>query len=160
MAKLEADTDLSQGGQVFNYEPPINDISVDPFAVVVASGNESEFETTSENKRTYGFTIRIFVERKQRGESGAESVLTGIVDRLVAQELVRRSESPDDRRIVLLELTDKGRETITQIHETMRGHLNTVVQRMDTEDIAALIRGMSAFIAAVDLDQKEKSVAV
>lgn len=80
---LQADTDLSATGQVFDYEPPIEGISVDPFAVVVAAENESEFETTTENMRTYGFVIRIFVENRNRGESAAESLLTAIVDRMV-----------------------------------------------------------------------------
>lgn len=82
-AILEADTDLSGTGQVFDYEPPIEGMSVDPFAVVVASENESEFETTTENKRFYGMVVRIFVERANRGESAAESLMTAIVDRLV-----------------------------------------------------------------------------
>lgn len=83
ITKLAADTDLSQTGQVFNYEPKIDGIDVDPFAVVVASENENEFETTTENKRTYGFTIRLFVERVSRGNSEAEILLTAMVDRLI-----------------------------------------------------------------------------
>lgn len=81
-AIVAADSALNGGDQVFQYEPNINGIGVDAFATVVASGNESEFETTSENKRTYAFTIRIFVERKNRGEAAAETLLTEIVDRL------------------------------------------------------------------------------
>ena len=82
-AILAADTDLSGSGQVFEYEPNIETIDADPFAVVVASENESEFETTYENKRTYGFIVRIFVERKIRGSAAAETLMTAIVDRLV-----------------------------------------------------------------------------
>lgn len=80
---LAADTDLGGTDQVFAYEPPLQAITTDPFAVVVASDNESEFETTSENKRFYGFIVRIFVERKTRGAEAAEALLTAIVDRLV-----------------------------------------------------------------------------
>lgn len=83
---LLADSDLgvSDGNtHVFDYEPALEQETGDPFAVVVASDNESEFETTSENKRTYGFIIRVHVERDSRGGSQAEQLLTDIVDRLV-----------------------------------------------------------------------------
>ena len=82
-AILSADSDLSGSDQVFQYEPNLDGIQADPFAVVVAGENESEFETTSENKRTYGFIIRVFVERKIRGAAEAETLMTSIVDRLV-----------------------------------------------------------------------------
>jgi hypothetical protein len=81
-AILSADTDLSESDQVFQYEPPIDTITADPFAVVVAAESEGEFETTYENKRIYGFTIRVFVERKNRGAGEAETLLTSIIDRL------------------------------------------------------------------------------
>ena len=80
--------------------------------------------------------------------------VTSIVDRMVGQGLVKRGESPEDRRIVLLELTDKGRETITDIHETGLGHMRRFLERMSPEDIAALIQGMSAFIAAIKRDSE------
>lgn len=83
VAKVSADTDLSGTGQVFDYEPPIQGIGVDPFAVVLTMGNESEFETSAENMRRFQFTVRVFVERNTAGESAAEALLTAIVDRLL-----------------------------------------------------------------------------
>ena len=43
------------------------------------------------------------------------SNVTGIIDRLVAQGLVTRRESNEDRRAKLLQLTAKGRRTIRRI---------------------------------------------
>lgn len=43
------------------------------------------------------------------------SNITGIIDRLVAQGLVTRRESDQDRRAKLLQLTAKGRKTIERI---------------------------------------------
>jgi DNA-binding MarR family transcriptional regulator len=40
---------------------------------------------------------------------------TGIVDRLVARGLVRRQESEQDRRVKILQLTEKGSATIDAI---------------------------------------------
>jgi len=79
---LQADSDLANGA-IYDYEPPLEDVVVDPFAVVFAVDNESEFETTTENKRTYNFLVRIFVERRNRGAGNAETLLTSIVDRLL-----------------------------------------------------------------------------
>lgn len=79
---LVADEDLGSSG-VFNYEPEIETINQDPFAVVVPSENESEYATSTENKRVYGFSIAVFVERASRGVAESELLLTRIVDRLL-----------------------------------------------------------------------------
>lgn len=81
--------------------------------------------------------------------------VTSIVDRLVVQGLVTRSETPEDRRIVWLQLTGKGLETITDIHETANRDLKRVLERMSAEDISALIRGVNSFLAAITKDQEE-----
>ena len=81
--------------------------------------------------------------------------VTSIVDRLVGQGLVERSESPEDRRIVLLQLTDKGRKTITEIHETQHSDMKRFLERMSAEDISALHQGMNGFLAAIKLDWEE-----
>lgn len=79
--KLQADTDLANG-EVFDYAPPIESVTKDPWASIEAEENESTFETTSENKRTFTFLVRVFVAR-DANESGAETLLTSIVDRLL-----------------------------------------------------------------------------
>jgi DNA-binding MarR family transcriptional regulator len=76
--------------------------------------------------------------------------VTSIVDRLVAQRLVRRCENPEDRRVVLLELTDQGRNTLTEIHETGIGHIRDALEKMNTADITALARGVGSFITAME----------
>lgn len=82
-AKLSALTDYFAPGSVFEVEPEIKDINNDPFVSVVPSGNESDYLSTSENKRQYGFAIRIFVERKSQTTAEAEAKLTAIVDALL-----------------------------------------------------------------------------
>jgi MarR family transcriptional regulator, organic hydroperoxide resistance regulator len=81
--------------------------------------------------------------------------VTSIVDRLVGQELVKRSEGLEDRRIVLLQLTEKGRETINKIHETGENHIRRFLERMSAEDLAALLQGITAFLAATKQDWEE-----
>jgi hypothetical protein len=55
----------------------------DPFAVIIPSGNESDYQTTEENVRTYGFTIMLFVSRTIRSTKDAERVLRQLVDSVI-----------------------------------------------------------------------------
>lgn len=82
-AKVVAQTTYFADGSVFDYDPEIDGITQDPFAIVVASANDNEYASSSENKRTYAFSVRIFVERNSRGNSNAEGVLQSIVDALI-----------------------------------------------------------------------------
>ncbi len=45
---------------------------------------------------------------------------TSLVDRLVEREHVARENQPDDRRIVLCNLSEKGQKTISRIWESSR----------------------------------------
>jgi len=81
--------------------------------------------------------------------------VTSIVDRLIAQELVTRSEDTADRRQVFLKLTDKGLMTIREIGETGMSKMRSVLEKMDVEDIAALKRGVRALLIILEQDQKE-----
>jgi DNA-binding MarR family transcriptional regulator len=45
----------------------------------------------------------------------AKATLTGVADALVARDLVRRVEHPQDRRLVLLELTTAGRRLVRRL---------------------------------------------
>jgi DNA-binding MarR family transcriptional regulator len=47
------------------------------------------------------------------------SNVTGIVDRLVSQNLVTRSEDPNDRRTKLLILSDRGNEVIQKFFQRL-----------------------------------------
>lgn len=79
----QAVTELSQANQVFDHEPSLEEITTDPFATVCESGNESAFASTSENRRTYAYTIRVFVERRSQGADTADSVLRSILTSLL-----------------------------------------------------------------------------
>jgi len=51
-----------------------------PAAHVVPSDNESDYESTTENVRTYAFIVRVFYETKVTGVAGAYTALDTIVD--------------------------------------------------------------------------------
>lgn len=51
-----------------------------PAAYVVPSDNDNDYETTSENIRTYSFIVRLFYETKSTGVENALNALEDIVD--------------------------------------------------------------------------------
>jgi len=51
-----------------------------PAAHIVPSDNESDYETTTENVRTYAFNLRVFYETKQTTIEEAYSALEEVVD--------------------------------------------------------------------------------
>ncbi len=78
------------------------------------------------------------------------SVVTGIVDRLVLHGLVERkaSEGSTDRRVQWLVVTDKGESLLDNIRQKMISNTSEILETMSTEDLAALVQGISAFIKA------------
>ena len=77
-AILKANTLLSD---VYAYEKIETDS--DPFAVIVPSANDSSYQTTEENVRTYAFKIMVFVSRKLRSEQQADEVAMELIDSIM-----------------------------------------------------------------------------
>jgi DNA-binding MarR family transcriptional regulator len=64
--------------------------------------------------------------------------VTSAVDRLEGQGLVRRSPHPNDRRAVLAELTDEGRELAREATELLNREVFTEVG-LDADELGVLI---------------------
>jgi DNA-binding MarR family transcriptional regulator len=81
--------------------------------------------------------------------------VTGIIERLVAQGLVTRKTNANDRRIIWLQATDKGRDLLANLMESQTRHMVRILEYMSLEDLKSLLRGLSGFIHAVGEHQKE-----
>jgi DNA-binding MarR family transcriptional regulator len=66
------------------------------------------------------------------------STITGHVDRLVRQNLVRREEDADDRRIVRNFLTDDGFTTVSAIRHIAGMYVVNILKRLDDPQLARL----------------------
>ncbi|MBF8189059.1 MarR family transcriptional regulator [Nonomuraea sp. K274] len=64
--------------------------------------------------------------------------VTGIVDRLVVQDLVTRHEDPHDRRVRRVELTPAGAALIEEINTAGLAHYRRIMDHLDTETLRAL----------------------
>ncbi|TVL90563.1 MarR family winged helix-turn-helix transcriptional regulator [Streptomyces sp. SAJ15] len=69
------------------------------------------------------------------------SNITGIVDRLEDQGLVRREPSPTDRRVKNVVATDKGRETLLRVRTEMQATHSALdtLDAAETETLFALL---------------------
>jgi DNA-binding MarR family transcriptional regulator len=66
------------------------------------------------------------------------STITGHVDRLVRQGLVRREEDPDDRRVVRNYLTGDGESTVGAIRLIAGAYVVNILRRLDGPQLERL----------------------
>jgi len=74
--------------------------------------------------------------------------MTGIIDRLVKQGLVSRTENTNDRRMLVLCLTGKGEELIARLREKRRGYMKDVLAYMSIDELVNLEQGLTSMIKA------------
>jgi len=80
---------------------------------------------------------------------------TGIVDRLVKQGLVSRTENVQDRRMLLLRATGKGEQLVANLRERRRGHMSEVLACMSVDELAALAQGLTSLVKALEAHEGE-----
>ena len=87
------------------------------------------------------------------------SSVTGIIDRLVEQELVSRKENPEDRRVLLLSVTGKGKTLLANLRERRVRLMSEVLTRMSQEELFNLARGLAALVREAEVhDVEEKHI--
>jgi DNA-binding MarR family transcriptional regulator len=72
---------------------------------------------------------------------------SSLVDRLVDQGLAKRREDPLDRRRTLAEPTAAGEALAQRLRHGSRDALRAWLERMDRDDLEALVRGLDAVVA-------------
>ncbi|MBN1190819.1 MAG: MarR family transcriptional regulator [Dehalococcoidales bacterium] len=75
--------------------------------------------------------------------------VTGIVDRLVEQGLVSRTENPEDRRIMLLQATQKGQDLLSTLKTNNKIQMSTILDQLNKEELSSLALGLNALSKAV-----------
>ncbi|AKA74286.1 MarR family transcriptional regulator [Saccharolobus solfataricus] len=66
--------------------------------------------------------------------------LTSIIDRLEEKELVRRVRSESDRRVIYVELTEKGRERLMESRKIFLNVLSSFLSKLSEDEIRELER--------------------
>lgn len=78
------------------------------------------------------------------------SNVTGIVDRLVEQGLVSRKENPENRRVLILEVTEKGEALVASLRERIADQLSKVLSRLSEEQLSTLAQGLKFLAESVE----------
>jgi DNA-binding MarR family transcriptional regulator len=76
--------------------------------------------------------------------------VTHLLNPLEESGHIERLRSPDDRRVVLIKLTDKGKAEVEPVIQRTYNSLANIVNYLGEEDIKTLIRLMSSLLSYVE----------
>lgn len=74
------------------------------------------------------------------------ATVVGIIDRLEAQGLVRRTRSEEDRRVVMVDLTEEGRELVERAPEVAQGLLVAGLERISRDNLETISEGLRLMV--------------
>ncbi|WP_427338403.1 MarR family winged helix-turn-helix transcriptional regulator [Caloranaerobacter sp. DY30410] len=101
--------------------------------------------------------IRILVKHKKlkvseisKKMSLANSTVSGIIDRLEKQEILKRTRSSEDKRIVYIELADKGYEIGKYFYNTINSYFQDVFGKASEEEIEVILNGLQTLKKVLD----------
>ena len=79
----------------------------------------------------------------------SQSGAVRLVDRLAHHDLVARTTSPDDARVVTLTLTRAGRDRVEQLHDVRRAVVAQVLERLDDARRPQLLGVLEELVVAL-----------
>ena len=77
-----------------------------------------------------------------------QSTVTRMCDRLDRKGLIGRERPPDDRRTVIITMSDAGRELVAAVTRHRRREIRAILRRMSPETRSALVPALRAFADA------------
>ncbi|SHJ48781.1 DNA-binding transcriptional regulator, MarR family [Dethiosulfatibacter aminovorans DSM 17477] len=78
------------------------------------------------------------------------STVSGIIDRLEKQDIVKRIRSEEDRRIVYIELSEKGNEIIKNHRAIINNFFNDTFGNLGNEEINTILTGLQTVKNVLD----------
>ncbi len=88
--------------------------------------------------RISGSPYRLSPTRLAKGLMLSSAGITSRIDRLERRGLVRRLDDPDDRRGVLIELTDEGRDVVDEAVAALAISDRQLLDRLDPQEVDQL----------------------
>lgn len=86
----------------------------------------------------------------------SDSNATGLIDRMEERGFVERVRHPDDRRVVLVRVSDRGRQILTDIEVVRDDLMRRVLARLDDAQLDRLgqaVEDINGAVAAVARDE-------
>ena len=122
----------------------INDVLVNLFNEILKLEEEAiitdEFKDITNNDMHIGENTMSVVAKKLGITAGS---LTTSVNSLVNKKYVTRQRSDEDRRVVFLKLTDKGKRAYEHHREYHSQMTEAVISRLDEEEVPVLIKSLT-----------------
>ena len=78
----------------------------------------------------------------------AFSSSTSIIDRLVDKDLVERVQDPEDRRVVICQLTPSGHDAVEKFWRIGRLRIEELANRLDVQEMETVVRAMELLCRA------------
>ncbi len=76
---------------------------------------------------------------------------TGVVDRLVERDIVQRESQPDDRRVVLCALSEKGQKMIGGLWQLSRDSIKELLDGMNSTQLESVTGALEAITQASEI---------
>ena len=76
---------------------------------------------------------------------------TGVVDRLVERDIVQRDSQPDDRRVVLCLLSDKGQKLIGGLWQLARDRARELLGAIEPSKLKLVTEALEAMLEAGEM---------
>ena len=82
------------------------------------------------------------------------STSTGIVDRMVKKGFLHRERSDIDRRVVVVAMTERGREVFRYFRDMLTGYLEQIESALTDEEKQLLYRIFTKIIAVINSEKE------
>ncbi len=83
------------------------------------------------------------------------SAITAMVDRLVTKGFVKRYRNESDRRVILLDITEQGREIAEKGEEQIRSFVESFLLRLEPEELEQFIQTYEKIANWLKCESKE-----
>jgi DNA-binding MarR family transcriptional regulator len=87
------------------------------------------------------------------------STTTGVVDHLVQYGLLIRETAPDDRRVVIATITEKGRALCDSLLQVSSTEAKGVLSQLSVEDLRIVNQGMEIYLGACETHARQRYLA-
>ncbi len=78
------------------------------------------------------------------------STMTRVIDKLVRDELIKRERDEADRRIVLVSLTDKGKEAASSLNSSVNEYYKKIISSIPEGTMDEVLKGVSILLKAFE----------
>ena len=78
------------------------------------------------------------------------STANGIVERLVKNGYLNRDRSDSDRRIVVIRLTDKGKDLVNELKNTVSEYIKLIYEALDDEERKLIFKVFNKVVNILD----------